>query len=78
MRAASRRFVVMCCCVVYLVTLSVVSLTQPRTVIQTNNQTVTVEQPDTLGDLIKREMDRDGMRIGVGRISTGNRRPDSE
>lgn len=78
MRAASRRFVVMCCCTVYLVTLYVVSLTQPRTVIQTNTQTVTVEQPDTLGNLIKREMDRDGMRIGVGRISTGNRRPDSE
>jgi hypothetical protein len=43
-----------------------------------NTQTVNVEQPDTLGDLIKREMDRDGVRIGVGRISTGNRRPDSE
>lgn len=78
MRAASRRFVVMCCCVVYLVTLSVVSLTQPKTVTQTNAQTVTVEQSDTLGDLIKREMERDGMRIGMGRVSTRNRRPDSE
>lgn len=43
-----------------------------------NTQTVTVEQPDTLGDLIKREMERDGMRIGMGRVSTGSRRPDSE
>lgn len=78
MRAASRRFVVMCCCVVYLVTLSVVSLTQPKTVTQTNAQTVTVEQLDTLGDIIKREMDRDGMRIRVGRVSTGNCRLDRE
>lgn len=43
-----------------------------------NTQTVTVEQSDTLGDLIKREMERDGMRIGMGRVSTRNRRPDSE
>lgn len=42
MRAASRRFVVMCCCLVYLVTLSVASLMRPAMVIQTNNQAVTV------------------------------------
>lgn len=53
MRAASRRFVVMCCCLVYLVTLSVVSLTQSPAVMQTNTQTVTVQDPR---DEIRREL----------------------
>lgn len=53
MRAASRRFVVMCCCLVYLVTLSVVSLTRPAMVVQTNNQTVTVHDPR---EELRREM----------------------
>jgi len=53
MRAASRRFVVMCCCLVYLVTLSVVSLTRSPSVMQTNTQTITVQDPR---DEIRREL----------------------
>jgi hypothetical protein len=40
-------------------------------------QTVTIEQVDTVQQLIKKEM-TNGLRHRVGQPSVGNRRPDSE
>lgn len=42
-----------------------------------NTQTVTIEQSETLTDIIHRERVQNGLRSGMGRLPVGNQRPDS-
>ena len=77
MRAASRQYVVICVGAGYLASVTASLLIVRGQAQNINMQTVTIEQVDTVQQLIKKEM-ANGLRNRVGQPSVGHGRPDSE